>query len=46
MEKVRGKIAPGFAADIVATPDNPLESIETLRDVSFVMKDGRVYRSN
>jgi imidazolonepropionase-like amidohydrolase len=46
MEKVRGTIAPGFAADIVATPENPLEKIETLRHVSFVMKGGRVYRND
>jgi imidazolonepropionase-like amidohydrolase len=46
MEKVRGTISPGFAADIVATPENPLEKIETLRHVSFVMKGGRVYRND
>jgi imidazolonepropionase-like amidohydrolase len=46
MEKVRGAIAPGFAADIVATPENPLEKIETLRHVSFVMKGGHIYRND
>ncbi len=37
MEKERGTIAPGFAADIVATPENPLEKIDTVRHVGFVM---------
>jgi imidazolonepropionase-like amidohydrolase len=46
MEKERGTIAPGFAADIVATPDNPLEKIDTLRHVGFVMKGGRVIRND
>jgi len=37
----RGRIAPGYAADIIATPRNPLEDIKALREVNFVMKDGR-----
>jgi imidazolonepropionase-like amidohydrolase len=37
----RGRIAPGYAADIIATPQNPLEDIRALRAVNFVMKDGR-----
>lgn len=44
LKGVRGAIAPGQAADIIATPDNPLENIKTLRKVSFVMKDGKVIR--
>ncbi len=46
MEKERGTIAPGYAADIVATPENPLENVNTLRKVRFVMKDGKVYRND
>ncbi len=45
VENERGAIRPGLAADLVATPDNPLASIQTLRKVSFVMKDGKVYRA-
>lgn len=37
----RGRIAPGFQADIIATPRNPLDDIKALREVNFVMKDGR-----
>ena len=39
-----GAIAPGFFADIVAVPGNPLEDISTLENVFFVMKDGVIYR--
>jgi imidazolonepropionase-like amidohydrolase len=40
----RGFIRPGMAADIVATPESPLENVDTLKRVSFVMKEGKVYR--
>ena len=40
----RGAIAPGLAADIIALPGNPLDDILALRGVSFVMKDGVVFR--
>ena len=40
----RGAIRPGMAADIIGTPENPLEDIQTLKRVSFVMKDGVVFR--
>jgi imidazolonepropionase-like amidohydrolase len=37
----RGRIAPGYAADLIAMPQNPLDDIKALREVNFVMKDGR-----
>jgi imidazolonepropionase-like amidohydrolase len=40
----RGWIAAGHAADIIAAPANPLENIQALRKVNFVMKDGKVVR--
>ncbi|MBI3662365.1 MAG: amidohydrolase family protein [Acidobacteria bacterium] len=40
----RGAIAAGEAADIIATPSNPLENIQALRKVQFVMKDGKVVK--
>jgi len=40
----RGPIAVGKAADMIAVPGNPLDDIELLRKVNFVMKDGRVIR--
>jgi len=39
-----GTLAPGFEADIVAVPGNPLTDISAVRNVTFVMKGGRVYK--
>ena len=44
VEKQRGSIKPGMYADIIATPENPLDNIQTLKKVSFVMKNGKVIR--
>jgi imidazolonepropionase-like amidohydrolase len=40
----RGAIAVGQAADIVATPENPLLSLRALRKIDFVMKNGEIVR--
>jgi imidazolonepropionase-like amidohydrolase len=45
VDRVRGAIKPGLAADIVAMPDNPLENIQAVRKVTFVMKDGSVFKN-
>ena len=39
-----GVLKPGYAADIVAVPGNPLDDITALQKVSFVMKNGAIYR--
>ncbi len=44
IDKARGRLAPGFAADLLAVPGDPLADIEVLRRVDFVMKDGRIIR--
>lgn len=44
VEKERGLLREGLAADIIAVPDNPLENINTLKKVSFVMKNGVVIK--
>ncbi len=41
----RGAIRPGLAADIIATPENPLDDIQAVRKVFFVMKDGSVFKN-
>ena len=41
-----GTLEPGKIADIVAVPRNPLDDIAVMKDVSFVMKDGRIYKMN
>ncbi len=40
----RGPIRPGFPADFIGVPGNPLDDIDALRTVSFVMKDGLVFK--
>jgi len=39
-----GELKPGYYADIVAVPGNPLDNISVVEHVSFVMKGGLVIR--
>jgi imidazolonepropionase-like amidohydrolase len=39
-----GALKAGYFADVIAVPGNPLEGIGALTHVSFVMKNGTVYR--
>jgi imidazolonepropionase-like amidohydrolase len=39
-----GQLKPGYLADIVAVPGNPLDDITAVERVSFVMKNGAVVR--
>lgn len=39
-----GQIKKGFYADIIAVSENPINKIETMENVVFVMKDGVVYK--
>ncbi len=39
-----GQIKPGMRADIVAVNGNPLEDISVLENISFVMKEGVIYK--
>ena len=41
-----GAIAPGMEADIIATDGDPMTDITAMRRVSFVMKDGKVFRND
>ena len=43
-EREAGALKPGYFADIIAVPGNPLDDIRVLERVSFVMKGGVVYR--
>jgi imidazolonepropionase-like amidohydrolase len=44
MDKTRGPIKPGFFADLIAMPGNPLDDLDALKHVQFVMKDGQVFK--
>jgi imidazolonepropionase-like amidohydrolase len=44
IQKQRGAIAAGLFADIIAMPASPLDDIESLRKVDFVMKNGAIVR--
>jgi imidazolonepropionase-like amidohydrolase len=39
-----GVIAPGAYADIIAVSGDPLANIDALKNVTFVMKDGKTVR--
>jgi imidazolonepropionase-like amidohydrolase len=39
-----GALKPGYLADVIAVPGNPLQDISVLQQVKFVMKGGAVYR--
>lgn len=41
-----GVIEGGRIADIIACPENPLDDIRALRNVNFVMKDGKIFRDD
>jgi imidazolonepropionase-like amidohydrolase len=43
-EKTRGPIKAGYFADLIAVPGNPLDDVDALKNVRFVMKDGQVFK--
>ncbi|MGH7333084.1 MAG: amidohydrolase family protein [Candidatus Rokuibacteriota bacterium] len=40
-----GRIAPGFLADIIAVPGDPLADVRVMGNAAFIMKDGVIYKS-
>jgi len=45
IEKERGLLRPGMAADLIAVAGNPLDDIAALEHVIFVMKDGKIFKA-
>jgi imidazolonepropionase-like amidohydrolase len=41
---VLGSIRPGKYADVIAVAGDPLQDVRVLENVSFVMKDGKIYK--
>ncbi|MCK0108561.1 amidohydrolase family protein [Flavobacteriaceae bacterium S0825] len=44
MDNELGQISDGFLADIIATDDDPTTNINTMTNVVFVMKEGKIYK--
>lgn len=45
LEKLIGRVAPGFEADLIAVEGDPTTDVTALTRVAFVMKGGRVYKT-
>ncbi|HEY2344481.1 MAG TPA: amidohydrolase family protein [Xanthomonadaceae bacterium] len=45
-QKELGRIAAGFDADLIAVEGDPLEDVQSIRRVEFVMKGGWIYKQN
>ena len=46
IDKERGILEPSYYADIIAVKNNPLEDIESINTVHFVMKEGEIIRDD
>lgn len=42
LEKATGQLTPGFEADLILVPGNPLEDIIVLQDILLVMSNGQL----
>tara|TARA_R110002074_G_scaffold54495_6_gene135806 strand:+ start:3675 stop:4928 length:1254 start_codon:yes stop_codon:yes gene_type:complete len=46
IDKVRGVLESSYYADIIAVKNNPLNDIESIKTVHFVMKEGEIIRND
>ena len=45
LEKKTGQLVAGLKADIIAVDENPLDNVSALKDVCFVMKSGKTFKT-
>jgi imidazolonepropionase-like amidohydrolase len=45
VDSERGLLRTGLAADIIAVPGNPLQDVNVLKQVAFVMKNGKLIKA-
>jgi imidazolonepropionase-like amidohydrolase len=45
MDKQIGTLAPGFQADLIAVAGDPLKDVSILRNIAFVMRSGKIFKS-
>ena len=45
IENELGQLSAGFLADIIAVDEDPIQNIQTLENVVFVMKNGVIYKN-
>ena len=41
-----GLVKPGYVADLIAVPSNPISDLKTMRRIKFVMKGGQIIRDD
>lgn len=46
IENKAGRLAPGMPADLVAMPVSPLDDINAVMNLSFIMRDGVVFKNS
>jgi len=46
VENIRGVLEPSYWADIIALKSNPLEDIAAVKNVHFVMKEGKIIKQD
>ena len=46
IDKERGILESSYYADIIAVKNNPLNDIESIKTVHFVMKEGEIIRND
>ncbi len=46
VDKLRGRVAEGYQADLIAIPADPVANVENLRRINFVMRGDKIIRND